>query len=186
METVSNIAVLIGSPRKGGNTEILANSFIEGAAKSNKIAVISVTDRKVNGCTGCNYCYKDQSHRCIQKDDMQKIYDELACADIIVIATPVFFYGVSSQLKCLIDRLHNPVRNGFKVKKLALLAVAADTTPTVFDSISAMYASVLKYFSLENGGIITVPGVEKRGDILGNAALKEAFKLGENISFASA
>lgn len=178
---MTNIAVLIGSPRKGGNTEALAHSFIEGAKKRNNIEVISVTDIKINGCTGCNYCYKDQNHRCIQKDDMQEIYEKLAHAEIIVVATPVFFYGVSSQLKCLIDRLHNPVCNGFKVKKLVLLAVAADTTPTVFNSISTMYASVLKYFSLENGGAITVPGVEKRGDIVCNHALKEAFDLGKNI-----
>lgn len=178
---MSNIAVLIGSPRKGGNTETLAHAFIEGAAKSNDIEIISVANIRINGCTGCNYCYKDQNHRCIQKDDMQQIYDKLARAEIIVIATPVFFYGVSSQLKCLIDRLHNPVRNGFKVKKLVLLAVAADATPTVFDSISTMYESVLKYFSLANGGIITVPGVEKRGDIISNVALKKAFQLGESI-----
>jgi hypothetical protein len=67
------------------------------------------------------------------------------------------------------------------VKKLVLLAVAADATPTVFDSISTMYESVLKYFSLVNGGIITVPGVEKRGDIISNVALKKAFQLGESI-----
>lgn len=178
---MSRIAVLIGSPRKGGNTETLAQSFIEGAKKNHDVEVISVSRTKINGCTGCNYCYKDSDHRCVQKDGMQEVYEKLAHAEIIVIATPVFFYGVSSQLKCLIDRLHNPIRNGFKVKKLALLAVAADTIPTVFDSMMAMYTSVLRYFSLEDGGVITVPGVEKRGDIIGNHALKEAYNLGESI-----
>lgn len=181
MLVVSNIAVLIGSPRKGGNTEALAHSFIDGAKKKHDVEVISVADIKINGCTGCNFCYVDDSHRCMQKDGMQEIYEKLAQAEIIVIATPVYFYGVSSQLKCLIDRLHNPIRNIFKVKKLVLLSVAADKIPTVFDSITTMYYSVLKYFSLEDGGIITVSGVEKRGDILSNNALKEAYKLGERI-----
>lgn len=178
---MSNIVVLIGSPRKGGNTEILANSFIDGAKENHDVKVISIADKKINGCTGCNFCYADQSHRCKQKDGMQEIYEKLTPAEIIVIATPVYFYGVSSQLKCLIDRLHNPIRNNFKVKKLVLLSVAADTIPTVFDSVKTMYNSVLKYFSLEDGGIITVFGVEKRGDIHGNIALKDAYKLGESI-----
>lgn len=178
---MSNIAVLIGSPRKGGNTDTLAHSFVDGAKKNHRVEVISVANIKVNGCTGCNFCYADENHRCMQKDGMQEIYEKLADADIIVIATPIYFYGVSSQLKCVIDRLHNPVRSRFKVKKLVLLSVAADTIPTVFDSIKMMYTSVLKYFSLENGGILTVPGVKEKGDILNSNALNEAYKLGESI-----
>lgn len=178
---MSKIAVLIGSPRKGGNTEILADAFIDGAKQRHEIEVISVTDVKVKGCTGCNFCYTDKSHRCVQKDDMQSIYEKLIPADVIVIATPVYFYGISSQLKCIIDRLHNPIRNNFKVKKLILLSVAADTIPTVFDSVKTMYNSVLEYFSLENGGVVTVFGVKEKGDIINNSALQEAFELGAGI-----
>lgn len=178
---MSKIVVLIGSPRKGGNTETLAYSFIDGAKKHHEVEVISVADKKINGCTGCNYCYVEPNHKCMQKDDMQEAYEKLADADIIAIATPVYFYGVSSQLKCLIDRLHNPIRKRFKVNKLVLLSVAADTIPTLFDSIKTMYDSVLAYFSLENGGILTVPGVEEKGDILKTDALKEAYKLGVNL-----
>lgn len=178
---MSKIAVLIGSPRKGGNTEILANAFINGATENHEIEVISAADVKVKGCTGCNFCYTDESHRCAQKDEMQTIYEKLTPAEVIVIATPVYFYGVSSQLKSIIDRLHNPIRNNFKVKKLVLLSVAADTIPTVFDSVKTMYNSVLKYFSLEDGGVITVLGVEKKGDINGNIALKKAFELGKQL-----
>jgi multimeric flavodoxin WrbA len=178
---MSKIAVLIGSPRKGGNTQTLAGAFIDGAKEQHEIDIISVADVRVKGCTGCNYCYTDESHRCTQKDDMQSIYERLASAEIIVIATPVYFYGVSSQLKCIIDRLHNPIRNSFKVKKLVLLSVAADTIPTVFDSVKTMYNSVLKYFSLEDGGIITVFGVEKKGAINNNSALQEAYRLGKSI-----
>ena len=89
---MSNITVLIGSPRKGGNTEALAQAFIDGAKKNHDIEVISVADTKINGCTGCNFCYADESRRCLQKDGMQEIYENLAHTDIIVIATPVYFY----------------------------------------------------------------------------------------------
>lgn len=180
---MSKIAVLIGSTRKNGNTEILANAFIDGInQQENTVEVISVKGKRINGCTGCDFCYKDSSHNCAQKDDMQEIYEKLADADIFVIATPVYFYGVSSQLKSIIDRLHNPIRNTFKVKKLVLLAVCADTIPTVFDSLITMYHSVLSYFSLKDGGVITVPGVAKKGDILGNDALLKARKLGGELN----
>lgn len=176
---MSKITVLIGSPRKNGNTEILANAFIDGVNKQeNTVEVISVTGKHVNGCTGCNFCYRDKRHNCVQKDDMLGIYEKLADAEVLVIATPVYFYGVSSQLKCIIDRLHNPIRNTFKMKELVLLAVCADTIPTVFDSLISMYHAVLSYFSLRNGGMITVSGVSEKGDILGNPALAEARKLG--------
>lgn len=178
---LSKIVVLIGSPRKGGNTDILAHSFIDGAKKNHDVEAVCVTDLKITGCTGCDFCYLDINHRCVKKDGMQDIYEKLAPAGVIVIATPVYFYGVSSQLKSIIDRLHNPIRKNFKVKKLILLSVAADTIPTVFDSVKTMYDSVLKYFSLEDGGVITVFGVEKKGNIYGNNALKEAYELGESI-----
>ncbi|MBE5995147.1 MAG: flavodoxin family protein [Paenibacillaceae bacterium] len=179
---MAKIAVLIGSSRRNGNTEILANAFIDGINKQeNSVEIISVIGKKVNGCTGCDFCYRDDSHNCAQKDDMQEIYKRLADANVIVIATPVYFYGVSSQLKCMIDRLHNPIRNTFRVKELVLLAVCADEVPTVFDSLITMYHSILSYFSLENGGLITVPGVAGKGDIQGNAALLEAHKLGERF-----
>lgn len=179
---MAKIAVLIGSSRRNGNTEILANAFIDGINKQeNSVEIISVIGKKVNGCTGCDFCYRDDSHNCVQKDDMQEIYKRLADANVIVIATPVYFYGVSSQLKCMIDRLHNPIRNTFRVKELVLLAVCADEVPTVFDSLITMYHSILSYFSLENGGMITVPGVAGKGDIQGHAALLEAQKLGERF-----
>lgn len=179
---MAKIAVLIGSSRRNGNTEILANAFIDGINKQeNSVEIISVIGKKVNGCTGCDFCYRDDSHNCVQKDDMQEIYKRLADANVIVIATPVYFYGVSSQLKCMIDRLHNPIRNTFRVKELVLLAVCADEVPTVFDSLITMYHSILSYFSLENGGMITVPGVAGKGDIQGHAALLEAHKLGERF-----
>lgn len=179
---MSKIAVLIGSPRRGGNTDMLAKAFIDGIDKQkNSVEIISVADVKVGGCTGCNACYASNSNKCIQKDDMQNIYDKLADAQTIVIATPIYFYGVSSQLKGIIDRLHNPIRNTFSVKKLVLLMVCADTEPSVFDSVTAMFQAVLSYFSLQNGGIITCCGVKDKGDIEGKPALNEAFELAKTI-----
>jgi len=178
---MSKIAVLIGSPRRGGNTDMLAQAFIDGIDKQkNTVEIISVADVKVGGCTGCNACYVNNS-LCVQKDDMQDIYNKLTDAETIVIATPIYFYGISSQLKSIVDRLHNPIRNTFHVKKLVLLMVCADTIPTVFDSVVTMYQSVLSYFSLQNGGIVKADGVKEKGDIKGNPALIEAFELARTV-----
>lgn len=179
---MKRIAVIIGSPRHGGNTEKLARAFIRGAERAgNAVDVIFVADYRIGGCIGCNVCYSAPRHLCALDDDMRELYGRLASADIIVIATPIYFYGVSAQLKALIDRLHNPVRGNFAVKKLALLAVCADTIDSVFDSVTAMYSSVLKYFSLEDGGSVKVRGVSAKGDIDGSPLLAEAENLGFGI-----
>jgi len=176
---MKNITVVIGSPRKNGNTEMLANAFVKGAKEAgNTVDIISLTEHNIKGCLGCNYCLNNEEHQCVHKDDMTEIYKRLAVADVLVFATPIYFYGASAQIKCLIDRLHNPIRKSFKVKKLVLLAVGADTIDAVFESVKLMYKSILKYFSLEDGGIITAGGVKDKGDIAGSKALNEAYNVG--------
>jgi len=175
------IVILVGSARKGGNTDLLVHAFAAGAAEHNEVEFISVSDRHVNPCIGCDACYKRKSHDCFQQDDMPGIYETLKTADLIAIASPVYFYGLSAQLKAIVDRLHAPIRNEFKVRKLALLLVAADTIPEVFDSILAQYNSTLSYFHLTDAGKILVRGVEEKGAIRGNPALDEARELGRSI-----
>lgn len=178
---MAKVVVLMGSMRKGGNTDLLVKSFAEGAEKNNKVEIISVADVNVKGCTGCNYCFRNEENNCILKDDMKEVYSRMAEADIIAIATPVYFYGITSQLKAVIDRLHNPIRKHFQVKKLILLAVAADTGHAVFNGILTTYQLILEYFKLEDGGTIMVSEVDGKGDIKGNPALQEAYLLGESI-----
>ena len=178
---MNKIVILVGSVRKGGNTSLLAQAFAEGAKANNEVEIISVADYKVNPCIGCESCMKSEGNRCFQKDDMQKIYPKLAEADLIVIASPVYFYGVSAQLKAVIDRLHTPLRNSFKVKRLALLLVAGAELPPVFDSILHRYQQILSFFHLEDAGMILVRGVRAKGAIAGNKALNDARNLGAHI-----
>ena len=104
-----NILIISGSPRKGGNTELLAEAFAKGAAEHHHVEIVSVRDYKVNPCLGCNACFKTNGI-CAQKDDMAIIYEMMNQADMLVIASPVYFYGISAQLKAVIDRFHNPIR----------------------------------------------------------------------------
>ena len=109
---------------------------------------------------------------------MQLIYEKLTDAEILVIASPVYFYGISAQLKAVVDRLHTPMRNKFKIKKMVLLLVAGATLPSVFDAIKVQYQLILDFFKLENAGMVLVREVREKGEIKGNPALEEARELG--------
>ncbi len=180
---MSNIVVLSGSPRKGGNTDQLVQAFVEGAEKdkNNTVEVFSIEDYKVNPCIGCNTCFERNGHACFQQDDMHIIYEKLKSADVLVIASPVYFYGVSAQLKAVIDRLHTPMRNEFTVKKLALILVGAATLPELFDAIKVQYQMVLNFFKLEDAGMVLVRGAKDKGDVENTEGLKEAYELGKTI-----
>ncbi len=178
---MSKIVILVGSMRKDGNTALLSQSFAKGASKNNLVEIVSVSDYRVNPCIGCNSCFRRENGMCFQNDDMTKIYDKLKDTDILVIASPVYFYGISAQLKAIVDRLHTPMRNEFHIKKLALLSVGAATLPELFDSIKLQYQLILNYFSLKSAGTVLVRGVKEKGDIEKTGALQEAYNLGLSI-----
>lgn len=176
-----NILILSGSPRKGGNTELLVEAFVKGASQKHHVDVVSVHDYKVNPCMGCNACFKNESNSCVQKDDMPLIYEKMAVADMLVIASPVYFYGLSAQLKAVIDRFHNPIRDTYHIKKTALLLVGAASLPELFDGILAQYRLCLNFFKLEDAGRVLVRGVKDKGDIQNTEAIQKANELGLNI-----
>ena len=175
-----NILILSGSPRKDGNTELLAEAFAKGAAEHHHVEILSVHNYNVNPCLGCNACFKTNGV-CAQKDDMTFIYEKMIQADMLVIASPVYFYGISAQLKAVIDRFHNPIRDTFHIKKMALLLVGAASLPELFDAILTEYNLCLKFFNIEDAGKVLVRGVKDKGDIKNTDALNEAYKLAYSI-----
>ncbi|MGN0755557.1 flavodoxin family protein [uncultured Treponema sp.] len=178
---MSRILVLNGSVRRGGNTELLVQSFAEGARKNNSVEIVSVADFKVNPCIGCNSCFNREENDCSQNDDMTKVYEKLKSTDILVIASPVYFYGISAQLKAMIDRLHTPMRNSFPIKKLALILVGAASLPEMFDAIKVQYRLALNFFGLEDAGTVLVRGAKEKGDVKNTDGLKEAYELGNSM-----
>ena len=173
-----NILILSGSPRKGGNTDLLVEAFVKGASQKHHVEVVSVHDYKINPCLGCNACFKKTDNTCVQKDDMPLVYKKMKEADMLVVASPVYFYGLSAQLKAVIDRCHNPIRDTFHIRKMALLLVGAATLPELFDSILTQYQLCLYFFKLKDAGRVLVRGTKDKGDIKNSNALKEAFELG--------
>lgn len=178
---MSRIVILVGSNRTGGNTDLLARAFADGASKNNIVEMVSVADYKVNPCLGCNTCFLRDGHQCFQNDDMSKIYEKLKNADVIAVASPVYFYGISAQLKAIVDRLHTPMRNGFKVKKLALILVGAATLPELFDSIKLQYKLILNFFQLEDAGMVLASGAKEKGDVKNSKEIRLAYDLGLSI-----
>lgn len=176
-----NILVLSGSPRKGGNTDLLVESFVKGASQKHQVEVVSVHDYKVNPCIGCNSCFARDDHKCCQKDDMQIVYDKMAKAEMLVIASPVYFYGLSAQLKAVIDRLHNPIRDTFHIHKMALLLVGAASLPELFDGILTQYKLCLNFFKLQDMGQVLVRGAKDKGDVKNGDSLQKAFELGQSL-----
>ncbi|MCR5025455.1 MAG: flavodoxin family protein [Lachnospiraceae bacterium] len=178
---MSKILVLTGSVRKGGNTDLLAEAFAEGTKKNNEVDIISVADVKVNPCNGCNACFSTEGNVCVQKDDMDLIYRKLKEADTLIIASPVYFYGISARLKAVIDRLHTPMRDQFGVKRMGLILVGAADIPELFDSIIIQYRLVLNFFHLEDIGMVLVHGAKDKGDVKKTTGLKEAERLGQTL-----
>ena len=176
-----NILILSGSPRKNGNTDLLVEAFAKGASEKHHVEVVSVHDYKVNPCMGCNACFTSEGNVCVQKDDMPIIYSKLSNADMLVIASPVYFYGLSAQLKAIIDRCHNPIRDTFHIKKAALILVGAASLPELFDSILAQYQLCINYFHIEDMGRVLVRGAKEKGGVRGTKALEEAEALGKSV-----
>ena len=176
---MSKVLVLSGSPRKNGNTERLAAAFAEGAGQHHDVEILSVCDFHIEPCIGCNTCFKGEN-RCFREDDMELFYKKLKEAEILIIASPVYFYGISAQLKTVIDRLHNPIRNSFHIKKLGLILVGGASLPDLFDSIIEQSRLVRNFFHLEDAGMVLVRGAREKGEVP-EASLKEAYELGASL-----
>ena len=120
-----NILILSGSPRKGGNSDILCDRFMEGARESgHRAEKVFLRDKNIGYCIGCEACHQNNGV-CVQKDDMAEILEKMIAADVIVMATPVYFYTMDAQMKTLIDRCvarYTEISN----KAFYFIATAAD------------------------------------------------------------
>lgn len=115
------ILVLNGSPRPRGNTAAMVEAFTRGAEESgHEVSVVAVCQKKIAGCLGCEYCHTKGEGHCIQKDDMQAVYPLFQEAELLVLASPVYYFGFTGQLQCAISRLYAPGRSRC-LKKTALM-----------------------------------------------------------------
>ena len=149
-----NILVLNGSPRQNGNTAAMVEAFVKGASENgHNITVVPVCKKKISGCLACEYCHTKGNGKCVQNDDMQEIYPVLEEAEMIVLASPIYYHSLTGQLQCAINRIY-ALDKPKNLKKAALILSSGDEN--VYDGAIYEYQnSFLNYLKLENMGIYT-------------------------------
>lgn len=171
------ILILNGSGKAYGNSRTFSQSFKNGAeSKGHDVEVINIGSMKINGCVGCEGCHK-LGKGCVQDDDMQKVYPSLEKAEMIVISSPVHYWGLSGQMQSLLTRLY--AMEGMKpprAKKYAL--ILSSGSDNVYDAIVAQYRDLVKYFRAEDAGIKTFSG---EGEQKTEQNLLEMYEFGASI-----
>ena len=151
------VAILNGSP-KVGNTAAMIRAFAEGVeASGHEVEILHVGRMKIAGCLACEYCHGKGEGSCIQKDDMEKVMPAYREADIIVYASPIYYFGMTAQIMAAIQRVY-AIGKPVKAKKSVLLLSSGSPNP--YAGAIATYKDMLAYTGIEDAGIITAAGEE--------------------------
>ena len=175
------VLILSSSPRKGGNSETLAAAFAKGAQEAgHQVETVYLREKQVGFCKGCLSCL-NLGH-CVIKDDAVEIAAKMHDADVLVFATPVYYYCVSGQLKTMLDRANPLFGTDYAFTKAYLLATAAEAEPeTVEGAEKAIQGWVDCFDRCELAATVFAGGVNGIGDIAGHPALERAYQAGKEI-----
>lgn len=175
------VLVLSASPRRGGNSDLLCDQFIKGTQESGSQAEkIFLKDKKINYCTGCGTCI-NREKACSQKDDMGEILEKMVEADVIVMATPVYFYTMNGQMKTLIDRTCSRYTE-INDKEFYFIVTAADNNRQNMErTLEEFRGFTFCLDGPQEKGIIYGVGVWNKGDIIGSQAIQQAYEMGKNV-----
>ncbi len=191
---MKNILVVQDGGRAGGNTAQLVSSFAEGAEDAgHKVEIISLMKNEVKGCLGCNACRYGKP--CIQKDSFNDLVPKIESVDLIVFATPLYFWTISSRLKAFIERFYCIAQEDpepplgryekYPMKDCALLVTAADNFFWTFEQVTSYYKfAIVNYMGFQDKGMLLAGGC---GDTSGKPQidktnhLAEAYEFGRNI-----
>lgn len=177
------IVVLNGSPRKNGNTSALVSAFAAGAQSAgNTVTIFHLDSMDIHGCKGCMGGGKNPDTPCVQRDDMDKIYPAYKEADVVVLASPLYYWNLSGQLRCAFDRLFAVAEcnsNYENPKKQSALLMAAEGNS--FEDCISYYDHLIGHLGWQDLGKVLCGGVMAVGDINGKAELADASALGASI-----
>ncbi len=174
------IVILTGSPRKKGNSNSLAEQFAKGAGEAgHEVFKFDCAKQKVGGCLACDFCGMDGP--CSQKDDFSNILrPQLEAADMIVLVSPIYYYGLSSQLKTVIDRFY-ALNEAVQNKKSALIVTMADETYSSAFSAVDHYHALGEYLRWQNVGELVGLGLWGKDDVSGSPYVSQAYELGRSL-----
>lgn len=178
------IVILNGSPRRNGNTSTLVKAFTEGAESAgNTVTEFFLDSMDIHGCKGCFGGHSNRECPCVQKDDMSKIYPAVKECDVIVMATPLYYWNMSGQIRTAIDRLFaleegdgNLLRGHDKASALLMAAEGYG-----FNDVVLYYDHLLEHLGWKNLGHVLAGGNGDVGEIEGKPELQKAYELGESI-----
>jgi hypothetical protein len=176
------ILVISTTPRKGGNSEILADEFIKGATESgNTVEKIVLYDKQIGFCKGCLACQKTK--QCVIKDDASAIVEKMRHAEVIVFATPVYFHDMCGQMKTLLDRSNPLYPSDYQFRDIYLIATAADEVKTCTDgTVKGMEGWVQCFEKAALRGVLCGLNVLGTGEIKNQpAVLEKACEMGKVV-----
>lgn len=175
------VLILSGSPRKGSNSDLLCDEFLRGAQQAgHTVEKLRVSAKKVHPCSACYHC-KNHGGECVYKDDMAEILQKMIDADVLVLASPVYFYSIDAQLKAVIDRtvarwLEVKNKEFYYIVTMADEEIAsADTTLACFRG----YADCVE--GAVEKGVVIGSGVYEAGTIQASPAMQQAYEMGRNV-----
>ena len=170
------ILVLNGSPHLDGATADMVNAFTRGAEEAgHRVTSINVAHRSIRGCMACEYCRDREPGVCCQQDDMQAVYPEILAADMVVFASPIYYFTLSAQLQAAIHRTY-AVDIPKNVRKTAL--IMSSGSPFVYGpAIAQYYHSIVEYWGVENAGIFTANGKQNKSE----AKRQELYRFGRSL-----
>ena len=177
------VYVIAGSARKGGNTDILCDEFIRGAQDAgHETEKVYIVDKNISGCVGCFACQKN-SGICSVKDDMEELNAKMMEADVIVFASPVYFYTWNSQTKMVVDRSFS-IEKRAQNKTFYLISAASAPSEMYMDTLKLSFQQYIGCFRAGGnkiGGYVFGPGTSDRGDVRHTRAMKAAYEAGKMI-----
>lgn len=175
------VLILSGSPRRGGNSDLLCDAFADGARQAgHSVEKLRVSEQQIHPCIACYHC-RDHGGTCVFQDDMAAVLQKMIDADVLVLASPVYFYSVDAQLKAVIDR---SVARWLEVKdkELYYIMTAAEDTPAAMETTLAClrgYADCVE--GARKMGVIRGTGVYQKGEIRSHPAMGEAYEMGRRV-----
>lgn len=177
------ILILTGSPRKGGNSDLMAEAFKAGAEKAgHQVTLVRCADLKINGCLACDQCFS-QGRACVVDDDFNQLAPLLESHDLLALAAPVYWYTFPAQLKAALDKFYALMvaQRPFGFKETVLLGCGEDTAENMFDGMARTYELIIGFLKMEDRGRVWAPGVLKKGEVKTTEALARAEALGAGL-----
>lgn len=178
------MVVLEGSLRRGGNTDQLSDEMIRGAKENgNEVTKFYLAQKKIHPCIGCIACRQTKENHCVfkEKDDFEEVIQAVIAADVLVIASPVYFYSLTAQMKTAIDRFfarEEEVKN----KTAYFITTSAAPAEEYIETAKACFRGFISCFeNVREGGMVAGFGTREKGDIIHSPAMKEAYELGKHI-----